>query len=138
MQDCAYRYIPSSLHSHLLLTRTTDIKADNILIELADIDLLENFVQDEIASPPPREFVGGIPIYASRRFGLPKQTGEIVISYIGSAVRGDERQIHDVQPDVYRCLEVMLKTEWSYSADIWNVGAMVCHSAIPDGQRCRY
>jgi hypothetical protein len=31
----------------------------------------------------------------------------------------------DAYPDVYRCPEVMLHLPWSYSADIWNVGAMV-------------
>ena len=33
---------------------------------------------------------------------------------------------HDAQPNVYRSLEVMLKVEWSYAIDIWNVGVMVC------------
>ncbi len=49
----------------------------------------------------------------------------MVLSDFGSAVRGDEKRSHDAQPNVYRCPEVMLKTEWSYPADIWNFGAMV-------------
>lgn len=53
------------------------------------------------------------------------------MSDFGSAVRGDEKQDHDAQPNVYRSPEVMLMTEWSYPVDIWNVGVMVCYVLIP-------
>jgi serine/threonine-protein kinase SRPK3 len=75
--------------------------------------------------PSPRKFVNNAPVYASRRFELPKDYGKVVLSDFGSAVHGDQRQIHDAQANVYRCPEVMLKTEWSYPADIWNVGCVV-------------
>lgn len=87
---------------------------------------MKAFVDAEMTSPSPRKVVDGKPIYATRQFGLPKEYGRVVLGDFGSAVRGDKPQIHDAQPDVYRCPEVMLKTEWGYSADIWNVGAMVC------------
>ncbi|KAI5376195.1 hypothetical protein J4E82_005191 [Alternaria postmessia] len=103
----------------------TDIKADNILIEIEDQDILEAFVDAEMTSPSPRKVVDGKPIYATRQFGLPKEYGRVVLGDFGSAVRGDKPQIHDAQPDVYRCPEVMLKTKWGYPADIWNVGAMI-------------
>ncbi|RMZ72434.1 kinase domain-containing [Pyrenophora seminiperda CCB06] len=103
----------------------TDIKADNILIEIRDQDILKAFVDAEMAYPPPRKVVDGKPIYATRQFGLPKQQGLAVLGDFGSAVRGDTPQTHDAQPNVYRCPEVMLHTEWSYPADIWNVGAMI-------------
>ena len=48
-----------------------------------------------------------------------------MLSDFGSAVQGDERRNHDAQPNVYRSPEVMLKTDWSYPVDIWNVGVMV-------------
>lgn len=67
-----------------------------------------------------------MPVYASRRLYLPKVFGRAVLSDFGSAVRGDERRNHDAQPNVYRSPEVMLKTDWSYPVDIWNVGVMVC------------
>lgn len=102
-----------------------DIKADNILIEIDDQDILDAFVEDELKSPSPRKIVDGAPMYASRRFDLPKNFGPVVLSDFGSAVRGDVKRNNDAQPNVYRCPEVMLKTEWSYPADIWNVGAMV-------------
>lgn len=69
-------------------------------------------------------------MYASRRFELPKIFGRVVLSDFGSAVRGDERRNHDAQPNVYRSPEVMLKTEWSYPIDIWNVGVMVCFYSL--------
>lgn len=49
-----------------------------------------------------------------------------MLSDFGSAVRGDQRRNHDAQPNVYRSPEVMLKVNWSYPVDIWNVGVMVC------------
>lgn len=87
---------------------------------------MDSFVKAELASPSSRKLAeGGTPVYASRRFDRPKRYGLVVLGDFGSAVRGDEQQVHDAQPDVYRCPEVMLKTDWSYPADIWNVGAMV-------------
>lgn len=77
-------------------------------------------------NPSPRKFINGIPVYASRRFELPKTFGRAILSDFGSAVRGDEKRDHDAQPNVYRSPEVMLKTEWSYPVDIWNVAVMVC------------
>ena len=87
---------------------------------------MKAFVDAEMTSPSPRKVVGGKPIYATRQFGLPKEYCRVVLGDFGSAVRGDKPQIHDAQPDVYRCPEVVLKTEWGYPGDIWNVGAMVC------------
>ncbi|KAI4704940.1 hypothetical protein J4E89_009525 [Alternaria sp. Ai002NY15] len=112
------------LHTEAKIVHT-DIKADNILIEIEDQGIMEAFVDAEMTSPSPRKVVDGKPIYATRQFGLPKEYGRVVLGDFGSAVRGDKPQIHDAQPDVYRCPEVMLKTEWGHSADIWNVGAMI-------------
>jgi serine/threonine protein kinase len=67
-----------------------------------------------------------MPVFASRRFDLPKVFGRAVLSDFGSAVGGDQRRNHDAQPNVYRSPEVMLKIDWSYPVDIWNVGVMVC------------
>ncbi|KAJ5483236.1 protein kinase domain protein [Penicillium desertorum] len=120
-----------------------DIKSDNILQEIEDKSILESFTQAELEKPSPRKIVNGLPVYASRRFDLPKVFGRAVLSDFGSAVRGDEKRNHDAQPDVYRSPEVMLKTDWSYPVDIWNVGVMVWdlfegrhlfHGNDPDGK----
>ncbi|PYI11064.1 CMGC protein kinase [Aspergillus sclerotiicarbonarius CBS 121057] len=112
------------LHTECKLVHT-DIKSDNILQEIEDSSILEAFTKAEMDNPSPRKFVGGVPVYASRRFDLPKTFGRAVLSDFGSAVRGDERRNHDAQPNVYRSPEVMLKTDWSYPVDIWNVGVMI-------------
>lgn len=75
--------------------------------------------------PSPRKFVGDAPVYASRRFRRPRTFGKAVLSDFGSALCGDQKRSHDAQPDVYRSPEVMLKVDWSYPVDIWNVGVMV-------------
>lgn len=105
--------------------KNVDIKADNILIEIEYQGILKTFVDAEMASPSPREVVNGKPIHATHHFELPKEYGRVFLGYFGSAILGDRPQIHDAQPDVDRCPEVMLKNEWGYAADIWNVGAMV-------------
>jgi serine/threonine protein kinase len=108
------------------LTASIDIKSDNILQEIEDVSILDSFAKAEMEHPSPRKFINSIPVYASRRFELPRKFGKAVLSDFGSAVRGDERRNHDAQPNVYRSPEVMLEAEWSYPIDIWNVGVMVC------------
>jgi len=102
-----------------------DVKGDNILQEIADKSILDAFTNAELQHPSPRKFVNDAPIYASRRFELPKKFGAAVLSDFGSAVSGDEKRNHNAQPNVYRSPEVMLKAEWSYPIDIWNVGCIV-------------
>jgi serine/threonine protein kinase len=103
-----------------------DIKSGDILQEIEDKSIHKRLTQTELKSPSPRKIVNGFPAYASRRFDLPKLFGRVVLSDFGSAVQGDKRRNHDAQPNIYRSPEVMLKTDWNYPADIWNVGAMVC------------
>jgi len=113
------------LHTECKIVHT-DIKADNILLELVDEEVLEKFTQAELAEPSPRKFVDGeIPVYVSRRFDRPKTFGKSVLSDFGAAAKGDVKNDYDCQPNVYRSPEVMLGTEWSYPIDIWNVGVMI-------------
>jgi serine/threonine protein kinase len=112
------------LHNECKLVHT-DIKADNILHAIADQGILEAFVKEEMETPSPRKHVEGAPIYMSRRFGLPKDWGRIVLSDFGCAVNGELKRNHDAQHNVYRSPEVMIQAPWSYPADIWNVGAMI-------------
>lgn len=108
-----------------MLTNQIDIKGDNILQEIKDTSILDAFAKAEMDNPSPRKFINDAPVYASRRFELPSKFGDAVLSDFGSAVRGDEKRNHDAKQNVYRSPEVMLKTEWSYPIDIWNVGVMV-------------
>jgi hypothetical protein len=90
-----------------------------------DESILDAFTKAELETPTPRKIIGENIIYMSRQFGLPKVFGDVLLSDFGAAVSGDEKRNHDAQPKVYRAPEVMLKMEWSYPVDIWNVGAMV-------------
>ncbi|KGO63868.1 hypothetical protein PITC_054940 [Penicillium italicum] len=112
------------LHTECKLVHTADIKSDNILQEIEDMSILDSFSKAEIEHPSPRKFVNDMPVYVSRRFDLPRVFGMAVLSDFGSAVQGDEKRNHNAQPNVYRAPEVMLKAEWSYPIDIWNVGVM--------------
>ena len=86
-----------------------DIKADNILRAIVDDGILEAFVKEEMETPSPRKFIDRAPIYMSRRFGLPDDFGRIILGDFGSAVRGDGKQNHDAQPNMYRAPEVILQ-----------------------------
>ncbi|KAM5353688.1 hypothetical protein ACJ41O_000338 [Fusarium nematophilum] len=112
------------LHTECRLVHT-DLKADNILQELVDQSVLEAFTKEELETPSARKFLDGATVYASKRFNLPDDFGDVVLGDFGAAVRGDEKRNHDAQPNVYRSPEVMLMTEWSYPVDIWNVGVMI-------------
>ncbi|KAI1135858.1 kinase domain protein [Hypoxylon sp. FL0543] len=112
------------LHTECRIVHT-DIKADNILHEIADDSILEAFVEAELKTPTPRKTIEENTIYLSRRFELPKVFGNVLLSDFGAAVSGDERRNRFAQPNVYRSPEVMLKVDWSYPVDIWNVGAMI-------------
>ncbi|CEL08702.1 hypothetical protein ASPCAL11847 [Aspergillus calidoustus] len=96
---------------------------------LSSLDYLHTdskaFTKAELEVPSPRKSINGFTVYKSRTFDLPKDFGGVVLSDFGCAVEGDRKRNHDAQPNVYRSPEVMLKTEWSYPADIWNVGVMI-------------
>ncbi|KAK5937467.1 hypothetical protein PMZ80_010085 [Knufia obscura] len=95
------------------------------MISIEDNSILERFVQDEMEDPTPRKHIDGYTIYASRIFRQPKTFGDAVISDLGEAEDGKLQRHHNAQPNWYRSPEVMLKADWSYPADIWNVGAMI-------------
>ncbi|KAK4237887.1 kinase domain-containing protein [Achaetomium macrosporum] len=102
------------LHTKCKLVHT-DIKADNILHAIADMDILKDFVTSQLEAPSPRKHVSTekgttVPVYASRRFGMPKDWGQVVLSDFGAA---------------YRAPEVMLGAKWSYPIDISNVGCLI-------------
>lgn len=90
-----------------------------------DDSILTDFEEQEMIHPSPRKQVNGRTIYTSRVLKVPKSFGPPVLCDFGSAVLGDEWHDEDVQPDVYRSPEVILKIPWDYMIDIWNSGCMV-------------
>lgn len=105
----------------------TDISNWNILVRIKDRSIIQKFIKAEQEHPSPRKEVQGHVIYASRAFDCRsgKSIGEPVLTDFGSTVFGDIEHDEDVQPNVYRAPEVCLKTPWSYSIDIWNVGCLI-------------
>ena len=102
-----------------------DIKADNILLGINDDSVFEAFEAEELENPSPRKIEKERTIYTSRDLGKPAQIGYPVLCDFGVAVSGETPHIEDVQPDIYRSPEVILKVPWSYEIDIWNAGVMV-------------
>ncbi|KAE8141341.1 kinase-like domain-containing protein [Aspergillus pseudotamarii] len=104
----------------------TDIKANNIMFELADNSVFIKFEEDELQDPSPRKELDGRAIFLSRELEMiPGKLGAPVLCDFGSAMLGDIEHLEDVQPDIYRAPEVILEVPWSYSIDIWNVGCMI-------------
>jgi serine/threonine-protein kinase SRPK3 len=131
------RYLFSALdyvHSECQLIHT-DIKPANILQTIADTSVFEAYTKAELEGPVPRKYVqlddGSMTtVYGSRLIRKPSSWGYPVLGDFGSAVDGNKKHTFDAQPSIYRCPEVMLRAEWGYPADIWNVGAMVSPPAL--------
>jgi hypothetical protein len=69
-----------------------NIKADNILTENEDRDILEAFVDAEMTSPSPRKPINGKPIYVPRQFGLPNEYEEVVLTTLALLYRVANRK----------------------------------------------
>ncbi|EHK96083.1 putative Serine/threonine-protein kinase spk-1 [Glarea lozoyensis 74030] len=59
-------------------------------LHIIDETLLTDFTTAEMKHPSPRKTIDGLPVYASRRFGVPKIHGVAVLSDFGSAVKGQD------------------------------------------------
>lgn len=104
-----------------------DINADNIMFDILDQDVFAKFEQAEQVHPTPRKETDGRTIYLSRVLeGVNVSSlGAPVLCDFGSAAWGEEKNVKDVQPNGYRCPEVILQVPWSYEIDIWNVACLV-------------
>lgn len=114
----------ASYFASLIPHTISDIKAGNILFGVEDLGVFDNFEQAELDHPTPRKEINGRIVYLSRPLDIPIELGLPVLCDFGSVEWGEEIHEKDVQPDVYRSPEVILKVPWSYEIDIWNVGCM--------------
>lgn len=112
-----------------------DLKLDNIMVAFEDQSTIEAFVRGQAARPMARKHVGDRTVYRCHNdFGpISKGLAKMIpqITDFGLAQRGDKAapNIHPIQPDEFRAPEVLLGIGWSYSADVWNFGAMVICSS---------
>lgn len=114
---------------------TIDLKPDNIMVKVEDPSILEESAKDEYKHPLPQKvYPDGHTIYLSRNnFGsFRRTTGVINITDFDLSVRGDSDEPNSgcVQAEVYRAPEIIVDAGYSYSADIWGLGVMVCSSPL--------
>lgn len=96
------------------------------MLSIEDETILKDFEKEEQEHPSWRKVVDNHIIYTSRELSLPQNDlwGQPVLCDLGEARIGSYHE-GNIQPDIYKAPEVLFDMPWSYSADIWNVGAMV-------------
>nr|KMM69727.1 hypothetical protein CPAG_06041 [Coccidioides posadasii RMSCC 3488] len=107
----------------------TDLKADNLMLRIADQSMLEDFEKTELERPSPRKFIDDKhAIYSSRGFRKPKngEWGDLVLCDLGEARIGHVQQTGPfIQPHIYRAPEVTFEMQWGSPVDIWNVATLI-------------
>ncbi|OJD11042.1 CMGC/SRPK protein kinase [Emergomyces pasteurianus Ep9510] len=112
------------LHSECHIIHT-DIKEENILLNLTDSSIVKELDTKEIAESSFYRSVNGYNLYKSANFGIPTRFGRPILCDFSLARNGQVEHCHDIQPDPYRAPEVILEMPWGYAVDIWNVGVMI-------------
>lgn len=100
----------------------TDLQLKNLLLPAPATKMLSKFEEAEIAAPSARKELKDRTIYTS--IGFLPSNGLPLLSDFGEARFGDEKHDEDIMPNVYRAPEVILKTNWGYKVDIWNIAML--------------
>jgi serine/threonine-protein kinase SRPK3 len=103
----------------------TDISLSNILLEQPNKRVWDDVEKSEIARPCWAVEKEGRMIYASLFLDAHIEPGAARLADFGLAVRGDHQYTHPIQPSGMEAPEVLIRSQWSYSADIWNFGVLV-------------
>ncbi|ETI26748.1 hypothetical protein G647_10193 [Cladophialophora carrionii CBS 160.54] len=116
MVKSALRYLLQALdflHTEANVTHC-DIKLSNIMLTVEDEGVLTDFEDAERQHPCPRKIVDHErTIYASRSFRLPRNHnwGSPVLCNLGEARIGGSYSYEEIQPEVYKALEIIMQTD---------------------------
>lgn len=117
-----------------------DLKDDNIMVTIEDESLLKAFAKYHQQHAAPRHVneSGRITYLSQDEFG-PFRSSQLIPQIVDFNLCFPglpDRRGHPsaIQPHRYRAPEVFLGCSWSYSADIWNLGVLVCELVYHFGQ----
>ncbi|KAE8351352.1 kinase domain protein [Aspergillus coremiiformis] len=108
----------------------TDLKTDNLMLTLENVDVLEAFAEAESENPGPwKTNNGSFLIYRSRKLCRPagdKGYGLPVLCDLEEARIGKTQESGPfIQPHIYRAPEVIFEMPWDSSIDIWNLAGLI-------------
>jgi serine/threonine-protein kinase SRPK3 len=107
-----------------------DFQEENIMMSIADKEILKNFEEEEWSEPSLRRVDNNRVIYASRALEIPDDLSNFVVCDFGYAVFGKEKYTGEAMPDLYRAPELVLHTTWDEKIDIWSLGLMVSRGLL--------
>ncbi|KAK3666901.1 hypothetical protein LTR22_002126 [Elasticomyces elasticus] len=120
------------LHSECGIIHT-DLSDNNIIFSFAEKtrrSILEHHSRTEYSDPLPVKRLADRTVYQPHtNFGalIPNIGGAVITDFDASAYgEGNWDRNHDIQPVRLKAPEVLLRAGFSYSADIWNFGALLC------------
>jgi hypothetical protein len=102
----------------LILISDIDVQEENIMMSIADKEILKKFEEEEWSEPSLRRIDGNHIIYASRELEIPDDFSDFVICDFGYAVFSKEKYTGEVMPDLYCAPELVLHTTWNEKIDI--------------------
>jgi serine/threonine protein kinase len=109
------------------------LKLSNIMLGVEDESVFKAYEEAEASKASQSKTINqDRKLYASRLFSKPHNHGygPPVLCDFGEARVGTDRAHVEIQPEIYKAPEVLMETEWTHSADIWNVACLVCPSPI--------
>ncbi|KUL84813.1 hypothetical protein ZTR_07267 [Talaromyces verruculosus] len=117
------------------VARITDLQLKNLLLPAPDEESLSRFKDKQIASLLPRKVLDDRIIYTSP-FVFPPSDGLPFLCDFGEARRlppeGSGQVLNeDIMPNPYRAPEVILKMNWDWRVDIWDVAVLAWDIVSP-------
>lgn len=116
------------------LAFSIDLKLSNIMLSVDDPNVLSDFEKESGLLPSEQKVMNkGRAIYSSRPLRPPHANayGSPVLCDFGEARIGASHQYAEIQPEIYKALEILMQFDWGHSVDIWNVACLVSDDFVP-------